>query len=114
MLTAPTYFGEESEGEGLQVRLDRKVSGPAKAPRNCGEMHWSWALVRLTQPALKYQRDREKYQGEIGSCGFYTSYHPDDGTELVNLIDLYILQWFLGPRGSETSLSSFQWVSKGL
>lgn len=71
MLTAPTYFGEESEGEGLQVRLDHKASGPAKAPRNCGEMHWSWALVGLPQPALKYQRETGRHtrerQGAVAS-----------------------------------------------
>lgn len=86
MPAGPMGFGEESQVEGLQVRLDHnpqavdsrdlRFSLRYHAQLRClgitGE-GLSWAL--FTEAATKTPR------GNTGSCGFYTLYHLDDGTE---------------------------------
>lgn len=104
-LSGPTGFGEESQVEALQVRLDPTpastqqgsevpppVASPGHLPRSHQKMHLSWGLCLHRRLPQKSPRKRQ-------SWGFSTLYPLDNGQNWPDLLDLHILQGFLELKG---------------
>lgn len=93
VLSGSTGFGEESQVEGLQVRLDPTpasaqqgpevpphVASPVHLPRSHQKMHLSWGLCLQRRLPRKSPRERQ-------SCGFGTLYPLDNGQNWPDLLD---------------------------
>lgn len=104
VLSGPTGFGDESQVEGPQVRLDPApasaqqgsevpppVASPGHLPGSHQKMHLSWGLC-LQRRLPKSPRKRQ-------SWGFSTLYPLDNGQNWPDLLDLHILQGFLELKG---------------